>query len=206
MTFACQSPEDVINVALMRIAYPFRVANIYEGSRAAAAALDIYVQTRDELLRQGNWGFAERNVALTLLKQSPQGGYIPPNTWNPGSNPPVPWLFEYAYPDDCLKVRAVKPTPLFVPNFDPQPFVYDVANDSYETPPVKVILCNVAAALLVYTGQITDPTTWEADFTEAMAAALARRLAPMLSPQPEIAKLEGGDEAVSKQLAEMEQG
>ena len=107
-----QSPADAINVSLRRIGYKLRVASLYDGSKAARSALDIYAQTRDEILRQNDWTFAERNISMTMLKQAPVGGYIPPVTWST-TYPPLPWLFEYAYPTDCLKVRAVKPVPIF---------------------------------------------------------------------------------------------
>jgi len=204
MTSSVTSPADVINVALRRIGYKLRVGNLYEGSFAAKQALDIYAQTRDEILRQDDWGFAERNINMTLLKQAPVNGYIPPVTWTP-VYPALPWLFEYVYPDDCLKVRAVKSVPLFIPNFDPQPNVFSVENDNALAPPAKVVLCNVPNPVMVYTGQITDPSTWEADFVEALCAALGRRLAPVLVGL-DVAKMEASDEGASTAMAEAEEG
>lgn len=204
MPASVTSPADVVNLALQRIGYKGRVGNLYDGSAAANDALDIYAQTRDELLRQNDWGFAERNLVLTLLKQAP-AAYIPPTVWDPAQYPPPGWLFEYGYPGDCLKVRCVKAVPLFQPNFDPQPNVYSIANDNTFVPPRKVILCNVPAAVLTYTGQVFEPSAWETDFVEAFAAALGRRLAPALVSM-EAAKLIAADEAAAKQVAEMEQG
>lgn len=204
MPASVQNPADVVNLSLSRMGYKLRVGNLYDGSMASTRALDIYAQTRDELLRQNDWGFAERNATLVLLKSAPVDGYIPPTTWST-AYPPLPWLFEYEYPSDCLKVRAVKGVPLFVPNFDPQPNVYGIANDNSLDPPAKVLLCNVADAVLVYSGQVTDPSNWEADFVEAIAAALGRRLAPVLVGM-DAAKLLVGDEAASTAIAEMEQG
>ena len=125
--------------------------------------------------------------------------------WNPLVNPPLPWLFEYAYNSDVLKVRSVKPVPLFVLNFDPQPNVFAVENDNYFNPPQKVILCNVPNALLVYTGQITDPTTYEADFIDALASKLALRLAPVMANM-DAAKMEASDAAQSTAVAEEREG
>jgi|SRR5579864_5490707 len=205
MAASITSPADVLNVALRRIGYKLRVGSLLEGSVAAKVALDIYAQTRDEVLRQDDWAFAERNVALALLKQAPVGGYIPPRVWTGATDPPLPWQFEYSYPVDCLKIRAVKYAPLFLPSFDPQTNLFAIDNDNYYNPARKVILTNVANAVLVYTGQITDPATWEADFVEEIAASLGRRLAPTLA-NPEMLKLMVGDEAASMQIAETEQG
>ena len=102
----------------------------------------------------------------------------------------------------------MKPVPIFVPNFDPQPNVWEIGNDNtFAVAPTarKVIFCFVEQAALVYTGQVTDPANWEADFTETLAAALARRLAPCLVGM-EVAKLEAADEASSMNVAEMNQG
>lgn len=206
MVNVISSPEDICNAALVRIGWRGpRIGSLYDGSMVAKTVLDIYGQTRDELLRQNDFDFAERSVALTLLKQAPQGGYYPPNNvWN-NSFPPPPWAFEYAYPTDALKVRAVKREPTFLTDYDPQPFVFSVANDQALTPPAKVILCNVPSAILIYTGQVTDPLDWEADFTELMAAALGRRLAPKLVGL-DATKMAAQDEAQSMVVAEREQG
>lgn len=205
MALVITSPADMINLALGRIGFADSIGSLYEGSKAAKQALRLYGETRDEMLRAVDYGFAERNVAMVLLKQAPPGGYFPPIAWNPSTNPALPWVFEYAYPTDCLKVRSVKPTPLFVQNFDPQPNVFAIENDNSFVPPQKVILCNVPSALLVYTGQITDPLTWEADFVDALAGKLALRLAPVMANM-DAAKMEASDTAQSTALAEEREG
>src|SRR5271169_62339 len=100
MALVIQNPEDVINLALIRIGKKDSIGSIYEGSEAAKIALRIYSETRDEMLRSFDWGFAERNINLTLLKFAPPNGYFPPNAWDPTQNPPPPWQFEYGYADD----------------------------------------------------------------------------------------------------------
>jgi hypothetical protein len=205
MTASLQSPEDLVNDALSRIGFKRRVANLYEGTPAANAALNFYAQTRDDMLRAKDWGFAQRNIVAALLKSAPVGGYIPPTVWNPAVNPPLPWLFSYSFPSDCLKVRALKPAPLFVPNFDPQDNVWNTANDATFTPAQRVILCNVPNAILVYTGQVTDPVTWDVAFVEEFCAGLARRLAPILGDL-NVAKLEAADEQVEAAMAEGDKG
>ena len=205
MAFVINTPEDVLNLTLRRIGYKHRIGSIWEGSEAAKQALDIYGQTRDDLLRNGDYGFAERNINAVLLKQAPVGGYFPPNLWNGINNPPPPYLFEYQYPQDALKIRSVKPVPLFVMNFDPQPNIFETPNDNYFNPPQKVIVCNVPNAMLVYTAQVTNPQTWEVDFTEELAEALGRRLAPVLANM-DAAKMEAAAEGQSKAENDMERG
>lgn len=205
MPASVTNPADVLNLALRRIGYKLHVASLFDGSFAAQQTLDIYAQTRDALLRDGEWAFAQRNIQMTLLKSAPAGGYIPGVTPWTAAYPPLPWLFEYRRPSDCLKVRAVKPTPLLVPNFDPQNHVFTVANDHSIETNAQVILCNVPDAMLVYTGQVTDPTAWEPDFVEAFAAALGQRLMPVLGSL-QGTPLATADAQRTQAVAELEQG
>jgi hypothetical protein len=206
---AIQSPADLANLALVRMGYKLRVGSLYDGSAAAKKILDVYAQTRDELLRNLEPPFSQRNVAANLLKQAPAiiggFGYIPPAVWNPVTNPPLPWLFSYTYPADALKVRAIKAQPLFIPNFDPQDNVFSVVNDNTYTPAQRVILCNVPNAVLTYTGQITDPTTFDVSFLEIFAATLGRHLGAALVGV-EGAKMEAQDEAMTIAQSNMEMG
>jgi hypothetical protein len=210
MVASVTSPADQANLALVRMGYKLRVGSLYDGSFAAKKLLDVYAQTRDELLRAHDWDFAERNVALTLLKQAPVNGYIA-TPWNPVTNPPVGYNFEYLYPSDCLKIRAVKGTPLFVPNFDPSPNAFSPANDPQcPVPPApqadcRVILCNIGGAIATYTGQETSPANWDVGFIEEFAAALGRHLGPVLVGM-QGAQMEAADEQGSSMTAQMEQG
>lgn len=208
MSAVLQSPENIVNAALARIGRSERVGSIYEGTRVADAAIVQYGQTRDDLLRGGDWPFAQCAIMLTLLKSAPQGGYIPPILWDATVNPPVPWLFEYAWPDDCLKVLSVKPVPVFVPNFDPQPFGFSIWNDKAFAPAQRVILSNVSSATCDYTGQVTDPTTMPTDFIEAFIAALAERLAPALDPKDGLqeAQFEQAESGLENVRAREQQG
>ena len=174
------TPEDIVNQALVRLGFDRRIGNLYEGSPAAEAAIEVYAQTRDEALRANDYGFAERNLSLTMLKVAPASGYIPPTVWSP-TYPPIPWMFEYNYPSDCLKIRSIKAAPLWIPNFDPQPNSFAVINDTSYSPAQKTICCNVTGAILTYTGQVTDMSTWEPLFVEVLVAKLAERLAPRIA-------------------------
>ena len=204
MVASVSTPTDLVNLSLVRVGYKKSIGSLYDGSEAAKIALRVYSQTRDELLRQNDFDFAERTATMTLLKQAPAGGYVPPMVWS-NIYPPQGYLFEYAYPDDCLKVRAIKPQPIFLLEFDPQPVVYTTANDATFTPPQMVILCNVQNAIMTYTAQITDLTAWDTDTIEAFAGALGRRLAPALVGL-NAAKLAVEDEQASFAVAEKEQG
>lgn len=214
MAFSVSTPADVANLVLVRLGRDERVGNLYDGSEQAKNFLDIYGQTRDAVMTERDWDFNERMVAATVLKTAPAAGYFPPNLWNAATNPPLPWFFEYAYPADCLKVRALRIAPIQTPNFDPKPVLFTVVNDpipvqGQQTAPGKVILSNLADAYLVYTGRVTDPTAWKPAFIEAFIAALARRIAPGLPPGESglaAAKSEAQDEGSTLAMAAPERG
>lgn len=204
MTVSVSTPEDVVNEALVRIGHPRRVDNMQEGSMEANAALEIYAQTRDEILRKGDWYFAQGVVTGTVLKYGLPAGYF--NTPWTVAYPPPPWLFEYTYPDDCLKVRALKSAAggMFLVPMRPLPTLFAEFNDVTYTPARKTILTNVEDAIITYTRRVTLPTAWEASFAEAFVAAVARRLA--FSFQKNAVEIAARDEMVQAATAEAERG
>lgn len=203
MPASITSPADVVNLALHNIGYKLRLANLYDGSEAANTALDIYAQTRDDALRDGNWSFAERNMVLELLKTAPANYFDA--QWDPANNPPPPWRFEYTYPTDCLRIRQVKLTPMLLFNPQPQPVLWTDINDPAYTPPRRVIVCNIANAFLVYTGQVTDPALWPPDFVDALAAILGARLKRGLM-SADLSQVDGAQVAEAAGSAMREQG
>lgn len=205
MAVSISTPTDAVNAALVRIGFKQFIGNMRDGSEAAQTAVQVYGQTRDNLLRLGNWDFCSREIALTLLKFAP-AAYVPGVTpWDPTTNPPLSYKFEYAYPDGCLKLRAVRPAPIFVPTYDPRPWAFRIANDNYFTPPQRVILTNLQDAIAVYSGRVTDLTTMPPDFVEALIEALAQPLAAALTTM-DAAKAEAAESRVDKSVAAMEQG
>lgn len=183
MSAVLQSPADIINDALVRIGYKLRIASLQDGSEAASEALNIYGQTRDEMLRNGNWMFAQKTATLTLLKSAPAGGYIPPTQWNPTTNPPLPYSYEYLYPDDCLKVRAVKSVPLFLFNPDPQPKLFTIGSDTLPDTESELATLALASAgtgtyapgdIVTLTGGVQKiPAVMQVTTTQAVSATVA---------------------------------
>jgi hypothetical protein len=202
MALAINTPADLVNLALARIGYPNVVGDLYDGSAASAAALIVYSQTLDASLREGDYGFAQRQVSPTLLKEAPADYFDTPWTT---ANPPLPWRYSYDLPSDYLKVRSVRPAPGFIFNPDPAPLLFAVVNDSSYTPTRRVLVCNQAAAVMYYTAQVTSPALWSADFIEVMADALAKRLAPVLADF-NISRVNAQDEAVEAVGAASRQG
>jgi len=154
---------------------------------ATTAAL--YYQTQvDAVFRAAHWNSARVQVALTLLKAATGTPENPNGTTLP--LPPIPWLYEYEYPDDCLLLRFVMPqprqftgavtTPLMT-NLGAinrplvttsMPFVPAIDKDM-DGNQVKVILTNAQLAQGVYTGRIANPDLWDASLQNAVIGTLA---------------------------------
>lgn len=153
------TPADISNRALDAIGNPNSIGDLQEGTREAQVLLRHYSPTLRQISRGANWNCLRKKVALVLLndatgqttqQQINDGG---PVTVGPGTVGMRPWLYEYRWPTDCLKVRfvprdhngerpptpngnlAIPPTPLFTGQTDVQfarevPTRFLVTNDS----------------------------------------------------------------------------
>lgn len=170
MAMALTSPEDALNDALRQIGYKLRVASVYDGSEAANAALDLYSQTLDAVLRTADWNFAQAFMSPTLS----------------GQTAPPPWSYEYHYPTDCIRVRNVFFPTYLADRNNPLPSRWTIGNN---TPGNKVLWTTAVTPRIVYTKQVIDPTKWEPLFAEGFMAQLGAKLAPLLT-SPDMAKVQ----------------
>lgn len=95
------TPADVANRALDMIGSETTIGDLEEGSREAQVCLRAYGECLRGLLRGANWDFARKTATLQLLADATG------QTSGAGSIVPAPWIYEYAYPTDCLKVRFI---------------------------------------------------------------------------------------------------
>ena len=204
--------EDLANQALRRLGVRKRIGSAYEGSEVAKACLELFGQTRDELIRSGDWDFARRaNVALTLFKgPPPAGGFGPWQQWTPAF-PPPPWNYEYLYPADCLQFAAVIPPPVLYPPRAPRPALWRVDDDAFDAngnaaTPQKVILAQMPNALAVYRARVTNMALWDAGFTQAFVDALAEGLATALAGNLQLRQAEQQTAVAEGAAAEMRRG
>lgn len=89
----------VVNEALDAAAVKFSIGDIQEGTDAANAALRHYGQCLRQLLRAVHWDFARKQQDMLLLADATG------QTTGAGTIVPKPWVYEYAYPPDCMKAR-----------------------------------------------------------------------------------------------------
>jgi hypothetical protein len=93
---------DVANQALDMAGVDFTIGDLEEGTKPAQVLLRAYGQNLRQLLRGANWNFARRQAPLVMLAdatgQTPNVGKIVPHGQ---------FIYEYALPIDCAKVRFI---------------------------------------------------------------------------------------------------
>lgn len=204
-------PVEVSNLALLEIGNQGTIQSFQDGTPQSTAAAQFYTPKTQMLLRSANWDFCRKTAPLTLLRVAAQlVPTVAPVYQNP---PPQPFLFEYAYPVDCLKGRFLVPycppvptqsPPLTTaPNIAPLPYTPDTAipfvtstDFDGQGNPIKVILTNLPQAQLVYTADLSQfPDLWDSLFLAGETAMLATyfitalaRNSAQLAQQTQIAK------------------
>jgi hypothetical protein len=202
------SNVQICNLALDMAHCRSSISMIGEKSAEGLACARHYEPSLEAVLRAVHWNFARKQVDLSLLKAAvhnplfqgyAQGGA---ESCSLPCDVPQPWLFEYAYPSDCLLARGVMPRlrhpqsgPVDV-GWDPQQMRapvsrFIVAQDNDTTgAPIPVLLCNVPQAQLVYTARVSDTNLFDSEFVQGLIGYLASRLCRPLT----------GDKALAQQL------
>lgn len=161
------SDAEVCNIALKRLGCAL-IVSLSDGSDQAAVLNAIYANTRDRLLRELQWNFAQFRIRLA-------------------SDPTKAPIFGYAkaYP------LPTKPYCLKVNETDPLDAEYRIENtiDSAGAITGRCILTDETSLNIRFTGQITDPQQFDASFVEAFASDLANQVAYALTESNEKAKM-----------------
>lgn len=172
---------SIANRALSKLGTQKTIASFADPTPAATQCGLWYDTIRRALLRTAPWGFARQQVALTQM-----GDAIPDNT------SPYPWLYMYAYPGDCIKMRYMVPTPqnvvvgssiAYLPVMPRRDCRFLIANNPTSSgganPTItnqRVVLTNVCQAIGVYTYDAQDPNQFDPLFETALISALAAEL------------------------------
>lgn len=97
-----QTPEAIANQALDAAGLPeLFVGNLNEGTAAARVILRSYVECVRQLLRGVHWDFARKDAPLQMVADASG------QTSGVGTLVPSGFLYSYAYPTDCAKVRFI---------------------------------------------------------------------------------------------------
>ncbi len=107
------TPEDIVNRALDALGSTNTIGDLQEGTKEAQVFLRTYGATLRQLLRAVHWNFARRRASLVLLNDATgqttqaQINAGQPVTVGTGTVGMRPWVYEYRWPVDCVKVRFV---------------------------------------------------------------------------------------------------
>lgn len=181
---------DLCNLALDQISARSQITGISPASPpnnlAAQVASRTYQIQADAVFRAAHWNSARRQKELTLLKSAAGTPQNPDGTL---PTPPVPFLYEYAWPTDCLKFRFLFPQPNLATAASPpimtntgvssypvvntaMPYVVDIDDDAQGNQ-IKVLLTNACRATGVYTARINNVDLWDPALQNAVIGALA---------------------------------
>ncbi len=186
---------SICNRSLLSIGSQSQIASFNEGSAEANACSVLFQPTYESLARSAPWGCLRNQETLTLLAaaqgtpENPDGATLP--------LPPVPWLYQYAYPPLCLQLRFLVPSlpatgssppifsvntgsPTWLPSGGQIPYIVAYATDASNNP-LNIILTNQSQAIAVYTVNQPNPQIWDSLFQQAMVSSLSAFLAPALS-------------------------
>lgn len=151
----------ICNMAIGNLGISTPIASLTEASNEARACNLYYEVTRDAVLRDFPWGFAKRRVVLADV-----------------GDPATDWEYAYAYPADCLKIRALTLNGIRKPRAD-QRIEFESAYNGTQ----RVIHTDQADAELIYTAQVTDVAIFDPLFVHALSWALSAAIAPALVGQ-----------------------
>lgn len=172
------SDIDLCNRALAEIRARATIASLEEVSTEAQNCRLFYDSTRKQLLRSAHWGFARRQVPLSLL-----------GTLVAGTSE-YPWAYSYEYPARCIKMRYILPSPpvgsdsaLVVPGSSWNPYLspsranrFLISSIDDDASASRVVLSNVKDAIGVFTSNVTNVDLFDPLFEEALVKALAAKL------------------------------
>jgi len=157
------SDTQIGKLALQHLGDRYDIADLTEESVEAEQVNLIYADTRAWLLRQHPWNFATKFATPTALT-----GTVPNN-----------FDYMYIYMTDAVRVLNV------VDPLDAGTVIeFEVARNSED---VKVILTNQSTAEFKYTSLVTNPASFDPEFTMAFSYALAAKMAMPLTGDRQIA-------------------
>lgn len=215
-------PVDIVNRARAECGLD-EIGDLFDGSMGAKAAIKIYEPTILQLLSAAHWNFARRQQILTLI------GDIS-GQFHANRNVPQPWAYMYDWPVDCVHARYV-PRTLNTSNINqsifgisnqiptqqgwagPAPFIVSSLNlpndvnsqwyltQGHDPEQTRIILTNELGAVLIYTGYMQYPDSWDPLFSQAVVATLAARFAMPLIPDKKEARVIRGDNVKMAEMA-----
>lgn len=150
---------DLYNLALSHIGNSKEVQSVNENSAEARACKRFYAQTRDEILREFPWPFAKVTVALALVE----------------TDPTTEWKYAYRYPVDCVFFRRILGDCRIEVRDTRVPYL--IGQDAEG----KLVYTDRQSAVAEYTVAVSDTSTFDPLFAQALAFKLGFYIAPRVT-------------------------
>jgi hypothetical protein len=147
----------ICNIALGHIGVT-RLISALTQTTTEAVQCNLYFETaRDAVLADYTWPFATAYSALGLVAEDPSDD----------------WLYAYRYPSDCIRVRRIVTG---MGRADMNPPAFAIGQDAQG----RLIYSSHPDATIEYTARVSDPSRFDALFSEALSWRMAAFLAPSL--------------------------
>ena len=157
---------NICNIALSRIGVSLKISSLQtERTKEAIELRNVYEMVRDKVLGAAPWPFARKVVPLALTGDAP-----------------LRWKYRYAYPNDCVAMRALFPSSLLT-SLSPEalrqylrahktPYELELVGDGTQT-----IVTDLEQSYAEYTVRVTNSAVFDAAFVSAFAWGLAAEVA-----------------------------
>jgi len=156
----------ICNLALSNVGKD-NINSLDETGAEARACRQFYELTRDTLLQAYPWRFARGLMSMAELAQDVK----------------TRWAYAYKLPNDCLKVRLVRP------DYGSTEGQIITRQDEISTPfdvDGGMVYCDLSPAIIDYTKRAVDPARFSPLFIDALSWHLAVRLAMPLTRDPKM--------------------
>lgn len=159
-----RSVVEICNLALARIGVSRFISALDECSTEASVMDLVYAPTLERLLAEMPWNFATRYADLQDIG-SPPGG----------------WLYQFQYPNDCVKMISIYEDTPSTTSREPFVVVEDRINGGL------AVCANIQYPTACYTARITTVGLFSPIFVNALIWALAAEAATPLSANADLA-------------------
>jgi len=178
------SSVKIGNMALANIGWTGTIESLNEESTEAKQIKLWYDYCRVLTLDAIDWKFARKRAALSLSTD----------------DPPDDWGVRYQYPADCIKMRKI-----VHPMGDTEDYIeFDVENDDAGT--AQTIVTDLEDAVGYYTFNLTQVNQFSAPFIEALAWAIAAKIAFPITKKRDLKKDCEGNWLATLRIAEATDG
>lgn len=181
---------DIANMALGAVGARSTIASFTDNTKESNTCSLFFTPVVRAMLRQVEWGWARKQVSLTLLADATAGGTVP-----------TPWTYKYAYPSDCAKFRFMVPmyqsvqpstqvpgTPVTPIYRGPAVKWIMNADTDAQGSPIRTLLTNQMQAIGVYT-YYAPVTMWDDMFIDAVVGALSAKICGPVSGDKKLMQL-----------------